>query len=138
MLDCWFDASFGMHKMAMPSVTMPSCYVLMSVTVLTATVCCSDKWEKWQCLCLGLVIQGIGMCLFSLANDIGIVCMCLALVGGGMAFIDTPILPLLADIVNVSTCKNKDDQGCLLDYILLVVYHSGIVMSSTNDVRFYE
>jgi MFS family permease len=65
----------------------------------------SDVCPKWTCLATGLLVMGLGLGAFLLAGTVWMVCVCLALVGGGMAFIDTPILPLLADVVEVRGCN---------------------------------
>lgn len=75
----------------------------LSYLLLTpAAGAASDAFPKWLCLVGGLCVMGAGMCSFLLlAHSVPLICVSLALVGGGMAFVDTPILPLLADIIEV-------------------------------------
>lgn len=66
----------------------------------------SDMFPKRACLCLGFVAVSLGLCTFSAASSVPSACMSLAFVGGGLGFVDTPILPLLALIVEVFSYAN--------------------------------
>ncbi len=78
----------------------------------------SDARPKHLCVCVGMTAMGCGLCLFLLAahitstsassssstsgeETIAVVCVALFLVGCGMSFVDTPILPLLSEILEV-------------------------------------
>jgi DHA1 family solute carrier family 18 vesicular amine transporter 1/2 len=62
----------------------------------------SDRYPKWLALCIGLcsLSSGLFLLLFSFVA-LEIVCVSLVLVGIGMAFVDTPTLPFLSEIVTV-------------------------------------
>ena len=61
----------------------------------------SDRNPKWRCLTIGLVSLGFGFAFLYSATSIAKLCVSLFFIGGGMSFIDTPSLPLLADIIEV-------------------------------------
>ena len=62
----------------------------------------SDTYPKWGCLCIGLVALAFGFGFLLAATGIFRVCVSLFFIGGGMSFIDTPSLPLLSEVIEVS------------------------------------
>jgi predicted MFS family arabinose efflux permease len=62
----------------------------------------SDSYPKWSCLCVGLAALAFGLGFLYAGTGIFRVCVSLFFVGAGMSFIDTPSLPLLSEIIEVS------------------------------------
>lgn len=62
----------------------------------------SDHYPKWKCLCAGVFTTALGLGGFFVAQSLSVVCVALLLVGAGIGFIDTPVLPLLANILAAS------------------------------------
>lgn len=56
---------------------------------------------KYRCMIYGLIILGCGMCAMLAATSITVTLLCVFVIGLGLAFLETPALPLLADIIEV-------------------------------------
>eukprot|EP01010_Urceolus_cornutus_P003878 NODE_573_length_1524_cov_242.778305_g433_i0.p1 GENE.NODE_573_length_1524_cov_242.778305_g433_i0~~NODE_573_length_1524_cov_242.778305_g433_i0.p1 ORF type:complete len:480 (+),score=112.52 NODE_573_length_1524_cov_242.778305_g433_i0:53-1441(+) len=61
----------------------------------------SDRMEKWRVTCGGVFCLGGGLCVMGLGWHIEVLLAGVCLVGSGVAFITTPCMPLLADIVEL-------------------------------------
>lgn len=62
----------------------------------------SDTYPKWSCLSIGLACMAFGFGFLYVAGSLVRVCVSLFFIGAGMSFIDTPALPLLSEIIEVS------------------------------------
>lgn len=66
----------------------------------------SDEKPKWICISMGLLAIATGLCMIMLSGySLILLCFCLVAIGGGMSFVDTPVLPFLSEIVQVSDKK---------------------------------
>ena len=82
----------------------------------------SDEQPKWICIAMGLLCIGFGLCMvMSSGVSLGLLCFCLVCIGGGMSFVDTPILPFLSEIVQV----------CMYIYICILY-----IYECNDDVSF--
>ena len=62
----------------------------------------SDQYEKRKCLCFGIFVTAVGLAMFMLSgSSLVTVCFSLVFIGGGMSFIDTPVLPYLSELIAV-------------------------------------
>lgn len=95
----WLDDEFGQNLLWQGIIFGSASLSYLIFTPIAGFV--SDTYPKRVCLCIGFIACALGLCTFRAAVGIPQACLSLALIGAGIAFVDTPILPLLAVIVEV-------------------------------------
>jgi len=96
--------------------------------------CLADKVAKWRLLFFGLILSGValGFTVAIPSAGIALVEVCLALVGAGTAFVETPSNPLLLEIADArhpgtyATATALQDSAFSLAFILGPTVGSGL------------
>eukprot|EP00667_Euglena_gracilis_P009432 EG_transcript_9593 len=65
----------------------------------------AERLTKWATISIGVTFLGLGLCIVGSLPRVGVVLTGIGLVGVGVAFITTPCMPLLADIVEMQGSK---------------------------------
>jgi MFS family permease len=99
LVPLYLDAQFGENVLHQGLIFSTATISYLIATPFAGML--SDAYPKWACLTGGLLSVGFGFLFLYDSTSLVKVCVSLFFIGAGMGFLDTPILPLLSEIIEV-------------------------------------